>query len=138
MDAQLQHPVGEIERLQREIESLKREIAVRNRTDVELLASELGDRSVVDGIPALVVVLSRSGEIERVNQQALNYFGRTFEQIQESARRDLIHPHDLDRTMEEFARAFTSEEACQVELRIRRADGLYPWFQAKALPLKNA
>ena len=36
---------------------------------------------IVDSIPGLIAVFTPSGEVEFVNQQGLEYFGRTFEEV---------------------------------------------------------
>jgi PAS domain S-box-containing protein len=95
------------------------------------------DSHVIDGIPALVLVLSPAGEIERANQRALAHFGGTLADLRRSAPGDLIHPHDLPRATEQLAAGIPSGEAFDVELRIRRADGVYPWFLARTHPLRD-
>ncbi|MGH7292295.1 MAG: PAS domain-containing protein, partial [Myxococcota bacterium] len=92
---------------------------------------------MIDGIPALILVLSPSGEIERANRQALSHFGRTLEEIRDSITRDLIHPHDFARAAGAFAASISTGEALEMELRIRRSDGVYPWFQVRAHPLRG-
>ena len=127
-----------VEELTQANDTLWRELAERDRIEDQLRASELGMRLVIDGMPALVVVLSASGEIDRLNQPALDYFGRTLEDLRDASAGNLIHPHDAARVREAFVSSMALGKPFEVELRLRRFDGLYPWSLARALPLKGA
>ena len=50
---------------------------------------------MVDGISALVAVLTPDGQVEFVNRQLLDYFGKTLEELKEWASTDAVHPDDL-------------------------------------------
>jgi PAS domain-containing protein len=43
--------------------------------------SELTFHHIIDGISALVAVLTPDGEVEFVNEQVLDYFGKTLEEL---------------------------------------------------------
>jgi PAS domain S-box-containing protein len=116
---------------------LRRELSEHVRTENELRASEHGARLLVDGIPALVFSLSLSGEVERANQQALNYFGMTLEEIRERAGRDLVHPHDFSRATQTFTESIAAGIPCELEQRLRRSDGVYRWHQTRVFPMRN-
>src|SRR5258706_867289 len=51
----------------------------RKRAEEALRESEFQYRSMVDGIPGLIQVVSAAGEVELVNRQAFGYFGKTLE-----------------------------------------------------------
>jgi PAS domain-containing protein len=52
-------------------------------------------RLVIDGIPGLVHTTTAEGELEFVNQQFLDYFGKTLDELKGWATNDVIHPDDL-------------------------------------------
>ncbi len=132
---------------QRVAEDLERQVAERTaglaaaNADLRRQLDEgaqARDEHVIEGIPALVLILSPSGDIQRVNRKAVDHFDRTVEALRRSVPGDLIHPHDLSRATQLFTAGLASGEAFDVDLRIRRADGLYPWFLARAHPLRDA
>src|SRR5215475_14590183 len=91
-------------------------------------------RLIVDSIPGLVCTLSANGEIELLNRQTLEYFGKTLEELSNWASSDVIHPDDLPRVVEAWKHAVETGQPYHLELRQRRADGVYRWFQSRALP----
>src|SRR6202022_1945401 len=100
--------------------------------------NELTFRQMVDGISALVAVLTPDGALEFVNRQVLDYFGKTLEELKAWAGTDAVHPDDRPRVIAVFTRSIESGEPYDVELRQRRADGVYRWFHAQGLPVRDA
>src|SRR5580698_5527967 len=62
-----------------------------------LHSSEERFRLLVDGIAAQVSTMTVTGELEFVNRQVLDYFGKTLEELQDWRHTDSIHPEDLPR-----------------------------------------
>jgi formate hydrogenlyase transcriptional activator len=110
----------------------------RKRAEEALHARELSSRQIVDSIPGLVVQMSAAGEVEVVNRQILEYFGKSFEDIKNWATSGIIHPEDLPRAIEISSNAFASGSPYEIEVRVRRFDGAYRWFQSRGLPLRDA
>jgi PAS domain S-box-containing protein len=94
-------------------------------------------RSALDGIAGLVVVLALNGEIESVNRQVFEYFGRSLEWLKNWGTNDTVHPEDLARTIEVHKRAMASGNPFQNELRLRRSDGEYRWFDTRHVPIRD-
>ena len=118
---------------------LKKEVAERRRAEEALRASERESRLIVDSIPGLVAVFGPGGELERVNRQILEYYGRTLEELRHwGTSAGAIHPEDLPRAIEVFNRSIASGEPFEVEVRARRFDGAYRWFQSRGFPLRDA
>jgi formate hydrogenlyase transcriptional activator len=107
------------------------------RAQEALRASERNLGMVVDSIPGLVNTMTAEGENEFVNQQVLAYFGKSPEELNKWATSDLIHPDDLPRTIATFTGSIETGQPYDIEHRIRRADGVYRWFQVRALPLRD-
>src|SRR5215472_8476649 len=57
------------------------DIEDRKRAEDALRVSELNLRLMINGIPGLVFTATAEGEIEFVNQQILDYTGRTLEEL---------------------------------------------------------
>jgi formate hydrogenlyase transcriptional activator len=98
-----------------------------------LRTSELNLSLVIDSIPGLVCTMSAAGEFQLFNRQILEYFGKTPEELKSWATSDIVHPDDLPRVIA----AFTSSIETEHHYRYRRADGVYRWFQVRALPLRD-
>ena len=116
---------------------LQIDIDDRKRAEEALRASENNFRQIVDNIPGLVATLSPSGEIELVNQQYLEYFGKSLDEIKSWRVNDVLHPDDLHRMEASFTRAMTTGTALIEEFRYRRADGVFRWFHARVFPMMD-
>ena len=76
------------------------DIEDRKRGEEALRASELSWRQIVDNIPGLVATMGAMGEVEFLNRQTLEYFGKTNEELKNWALIDAVHPDDLPRVIE--------------------------------------
>jgi PAS domain S-box-containing protein len=109
----------------------------RTRNEAALQQSEERFRLIVDRIPGFVCTLSAAGEVELLNRQLLEYFGRTAEDLKNWAASDAVHPDDLPRVIDAWRRSVETGQPYVLELRQRRADGVYRWFQSRALPARD-
>ena len=67
----------------------------RKRGEEAMPASDLNFREIVDGIAALIAVMNAAGEVEVVNHQDLEYFGKALEELKSWATGGVLHPDDL-------------------------------------------
>src|SRR3984893_5746154 len=118
-------------------DELRNEIAERQRAEEALLESELNSRVILHSIPGLVCTMSPAGEVDRFNPQILEYFGKTPEELKGWATSDAIHPEDLPRVAAAFTHSITTGTPYDIEHRCRRSDGVYRWFQVRALPVRD-
>ncbi len=100
--------------------------------------NELTLRQIVDGISALLAVLTPDGMVEIVNRPILDYFGKTLEELQKWASTDAVHPDDLPAVIAVWSRSLESGQPYDIELRQRGADGVYRWFHVQGLPVRDA
>jgi len=114
------------------------DIEDRKRGEETLRARELSWRQIVDNIPGLVATTGAMGEVEFLNRQTLEYFGKTTEELKNWALIDAVHPDDLPRVIEARKKSIEAGEIYDIEHRCRRADGVYRWFQVRGLPVRNA
>ncbi|RUV72379.1 MAG: PAS domain S-box protein [Mesorhizobium sp.] len=108
------------------------------RAEATLRERELDFQLIVDGIPGLVGVHSAAGEVEFINKQNREYFGRTLEELKRWGTGDACHPEDLPRAIKLFTRSIETGEPFDFEVRARRFDGVYRWFQSRGLPVRDA
>lgn len=100
--------------------------------------SEESFRLIVETIPGLIAVMTPAGEVEHVNGQVLEYFGRTIDELKQWGTSDAVHPADLPQVRAAWQHAIDTGQPYEFEHRIRRRDGEYRWFQSRGLPLRNA
>jgi PAS domain S-box-containing protein len=118
-------------------DELRNEIAERHRAEEALLESEVNSRLILHSIPGLVCTMSTAGEVDRFNPQIMEYFGKTPEELKGWAMSDAVHPDDLPRVVAAFTHSITTGTPYDIEHRCRRADGVYRWFQVRALPVRD-
>jgi PAS domain S-box-containing protein len=113
------------------------DIEDRRRAEEALRARERHFRLIVDGIPALVTLMTPAGEVELVNRQVLEYFGATLEEMRGSEIADVVHQDDLPDVIAAWRGAVETGHPYDVEGRRRRADGVYRWFHMHGFPLRD-
>src|SRR6202158_834229 len=109
----------------------------RKRNEAALRESEQRFRLIVETIPGFVCTLSAEGEVELLNRQVLEYFGKTTAELKNWANSDAVHPDDLPRAIDAWRRSVETGQPYVRELRQRRADGVYRWFPSSALPARD-
>ena len=114
------------------------DIEDRKRREEALRASELSWRQIIDNIPGFVHTASATGEVEFLNQQVLEFFGKPSEELKDWSRINIVHPDDLPQAIEAWRKALETGQAYEIEHRCRRADGVYRWFQVRGRPARNA
>lgn len=113
------------------------DIEDRKRGEEALRARELSWLQIVDNIPGLVATMGAMGEVEFLNRQILEYFGKTNEELKNWALIGAVHPDDLPRVIEARKKSIEAGQIYEIEHRCRRADGVYRWFQVRGLPVRD-
>jgi PAS domain S-box-containing protein len=99
---------------------------------------EESSRVIVETIPGLIAVMTPKGQVEHVNHQVLEYFGRSLEELRKWGTTDAVHPIDLPQVAAAWQHAVATGSPYECEHRLRRADGEYRWFVSRGLPLRDA
>jgi PAS domain S-box-containing protein len=110
----------------------------RKSADGALPASERDLRLIVDSIPGMVAVFSAGGELQFVNNHTQEFYAATLEELKTWQAGGFTHPEDTARSVEAFTRSIASGEPFEMEVRARRFDGVYRWFQSRGKPLRDA
>ena len=110
----------------------------RKRAEEVLVESETSVRLIVNSIPGLVATMTPEGEVEFVNNQALEYFGKTLEELKGWAIGDAVHPDDLPHVVSAWRHSVETGDPYDVDHRLRRADGAFRWFHIRGRPLRDA
>ena len=92
------------------------DIEDRKRGEEALRARELSWRQIVDNIPGLVATTGAMGEVEFLNRQTLEYFGRTSEELKDWALIDAVHPDDLPRVIEARKKSIEADRSMTLSI----------------------
>jgi PAS domain S-box-containing protein len=107
-------------------------------TAERLRASEERFRTLAEGIPQLVWRSRSNGERTWGSPQWVAYSGLSLEESVGFGWLDAVHIEDREAAMAAWAEAERSG-IYSAEYRVRQAsDGVYRWFQARAVPVRDA
>jgi PAS domain S-box-containing protein len=95
-------------------------------------------RAILDGLPALITLMTPAGELEFANRQTLEYFGATLDEAKRWTRATKFHPDDRPEAMAAWVRSVERGTPYTFVGRQRRADGMYRWFHSQGFPLRDA
>ena len=112
---------------------LLREQEARAATD----ASQRNYRALADAIPHIVWTAGCDGAVDFFNDRIVGYSGLPLEQVRGEGWQLVIHPDDLPRLVELWARARQRGTVLETEQRMRRADGTYRWHLNRAVPVDD-
>ncbi|OAA58186.1 autoinducer 2 sensor kinase/phosphatase luxQ [Cordyceps fumosorosea ARSEF 2679] len=92
---------------------------------------------ILDSLPAHVFVsLPQTGEIVWVNSRYLSYRGQTVNSLAADPWKSL-HPDDRDEYLKDWGHSLRTGDQFSRTVRIKRFDGAYRWFYARAVASKD-
>jgi PAS domain S-box-containing protein len=109
----------------------------RKRAEEALRESEYESRLILDSIPGMVAVANTRGEIERVSRPVLDYYGKSLEEINLWMTGDAIHPEDRPVMIQAVTQSLASGDQAEFEVRARRFDGMFRWFQIRGRAVRD-
>ena len=144
----LQLEIGERRRVEGERERLFQaeqqariaaEEAVRANDELlhALRSSEAQYRVLAEAIPHLVWTARPDGGFDYWNRRWYEYTGLSEAESLEYGWWQVVHPDDRERARQEFLRMMETGEVYDTQARLRRADGVYRWHLARALPVRD-
>lgn len=93
-------------------------------------------RTIIDSLPVQIFTAApNTGAVTWVNSRRLAYSGKTPRQVLEDPW-DCVHPDDLEEYTTAWNECLRTGQQFQHKLRLRRFDGSYRWYFARAAPLR--
>jgi len=105
---------------------------VVNSEDVR---SERRFRLLAEAIPQIVWTTRAEGYCDYQNRRWFDYSGMTAEESAGAGWMDAVHPEDRARLGPAWTQTFKGSKGFEFEYRLRRADGVFRWFLARAEPI---
>lgn len=114
------------------------EFALNQQELQAALEAEAGYRYLADAMPQIVWTARPDGHTDYFNQRWSEYTGMTVKQTEGWGWKPVLHPDDVERCLNRWAKAVRTGEAYEIEYRFRRAsDGSYRWHLGRAVPLRD-
>jgi PAS domain S-box-containing protein len=89
-----------------------------------------------EAMPQMAFMTDAQGEVTYFNSQHYEYFGvdRTEREGSRWKTQNIVHPDDLQMSIDAWAESVRTGNTYQVQYRLRRHDGMYRWHLARAIP----
>ncbi|SEM59109.1 PAS domain S-box-containing protein [Mucilaginibacter gossypiicola] len=109
----------------------EREVQLRNR---ELNEQIRQFEFVTDFMPVQLWTARPDGELDYINQRAVDYFGVAAQEISGPSWLNNVHPDDTAGCIEAWNNAVNTGNIYQCEFRLKDKDQNYKWHLSRALP----
>ena len=120
------------------MDGVVQDVTERHIAEIQLRNSEEKFRTLTQALPNHVWSAQPDGRIDWFNDQAVAYAGGDQEALAGTNWLSVVHPDDIPRASAAWRQALATETLYEVEFRVRRRDGVYRWFLARALPIRDA
>jgi PAS domain S-box-containing protein len=118
------------------------DVTERKGAEDALRRSERRFRLMADSLPQVLWTATPEGAVDYLNAYFEVYTGidRNSFEIQEdmadpaTLAAHVIHPDDIEHLITAWSHSVATGEIYEIEIRIRRADGVYHWHLARAIP----
>ncbi len=114
------------------------DLSAQKQAEAALRKREQQFRALAESLPQLVWVTGPDGANTYCNQRMLDYTGLSKEEMMGFAwAPKVFHPDDLKPTLERWENCVRSGQPYQCEYRLRRHDGTFRYFLARAVPVHD-
>lgn len=122
----------------RQYVAIRADITERKRAEAALRDEEIRFRRLAESLPQLVWTCSPDGECDYLSRRWLEFTGIPAALQLGFGWIEQIHPDDRERGKQAWRKATETGALYQIEFRIRRKDGVYRWFDTRAMPFHDA
>jgi len=113
------------------------DLSEQKRAERELRDREERFRVLADSLPQLIWMANSAGENIYCNQRYLDYLGVSEAERPGIPWLELVHPDDLAHTLAVWNRSVETGEPYLNEFRLRRHDGSFRYFLARAVAVRD-
>jgi PAS domain S-box-containing protein len=112
------------------------DLSAQKQAEAALREREERFRVLAESLPEFVWMRDAEGQYIYCNQRLLDYVGKPPEWLRTHAF-EAVHPDDLAATTAKWRRSLETGEVYLNEYRLRRHDGAYRHFLARAVPVRD-
>lgn len=93
---------------------------------------------IADSLPHKILIMKPAGEIEYLNTNWLSYLNIASDGDQALSWEDITHPDEMKEMMERWVISKSTGSDLNMDVRLKRGDGIYRWHSTKAIALKDS
>jgi len=115
------------------------DVTERKVAEDKIRQQEAELRQILDFAPQLIAVFGPNWERLYINRIALDYLGMSLDDWMEKKRgsSEDSHPDDAPQLEASMHHALSNQQAFEIEVRLRNADGGFRWFLARFTPVHD-
>lgn len=102
---------------------------------LEQMAREF--KFVIDLMPQMVWATQPDGYHDFYNQRWYDFTGLSYEETKDKGWSLVLHPDDYERSWKVWKNSLDTGALYEIEYKMRKFDGSYRWFLARAQPLRD-
>jgi len=113
------------------------DMSARKQAEQALSRSEASFRGLAQTMPNQAWTARVDGRLDWFNDRVYEYTGLGYDDLKDDRWGCIVHPEDLPSAAAGWVQAVAGGNPYQAEFRLRRADGVYCWHIARAMPLRD-
>jgi PAS domain S-box-containing protein len=113
------------------------DLTAQKQSETAMKEREGRFRALAESLPQLIWMANTRGETTYCNHRVFEYFGLVASETDVPLWAERFHPEDVENTFAMWRKSIKLSEPYQVEYRLRRHDGAYRHFLARAVPVRN-
>jgi two-component system sensor histidine kinase/response regulator len=92
---------------------------------------------LADAMPEIVWTAKPDGSVDYFNRRWLQYTGLTLEESCNWGWKIVLHPDDLQRSLDRWNESLKTGATYEIEYRLKSHDGSYRWFVGRGFPMRD-